>query len=645
MKILSVIPLKKGSPLRDLTYFTSLDIAPGHVVAVPIKSKKVLALVSRVSPLEQAKSGIKEMSFGLKKVSEDKGPSVFREEFMVAAQETARYFALNETALFAVLIPQIFLEEYDKLFKIKNVKLLHAEKRQTGVRAEKLLFQYPISERISIYKTLVRESFARGKSIFIVLPTEFDVIKFSSLLSKGIEQFTFTFGSNFGPKKNFKNFQSLVSSAHPALILGTAPFLSMPLAGIGTIILEHESSNAYRTIKKPHIDLRIFAEIFANKAGAKFILADDLLRFETIERVDQDHLHALHPLSYRIDFSGEIKIASRIRRLNNEKFRIFSQETLAEIESALGGKKNVFVFSLRKGLATATVCRDCGEMLLCGRCASPMVLYVSRQGEKRMFVCNRCEENYGAEKTCGRCGSWNLHTLGIGTDTVYEELREYFPRVKIFKLDKDSAKTSSGAKKIFKDFEKEKGAILLGTEMVFFYASGKVPLSVIASFDTLWSIPSFRMSEKVLNIAIKTAEFTTEKVIIETKNPEDVAVQSFRSGNLLHFIRGELEDRKRLGYPPFVRFIKITHLGDREEMQKARKFLEEAFEAYSPEIFSGFVAKLKGKYATNALIRMNPRDWSLPSLSVGSRIHEKLYQKLANLPPAFEVMVDPEDLL
>ena len=136
-----------------------------------------------------------------------------------------------------------------------------------------------------------------------------------------------------------------------------------------------------------------------------------------------------------------------------------------------------------------------------------------------------------------------------------------------------------------------------------------------------------------------------KKVIIQTKNEKDKALLAIKSANLLSFVREELEDRKNLGYPPYKRFIKITHLGDKDQTIKARKMLEENFKEYAPEIFSGFVARLQGKYATNALIKIDPKKWSLPEISASSSIDENLLNKLHSLQPTFEIYVDPEDLL
>ena len=647
MKIISVIPLKKGIPKGDLTYFTVLDISPGSIVSIPIKSKKTLALVVSSEELKDRKSNVKGMDFSLRKVTENKGSSVFLKEFMDTIFDTGKYFTQNKNNAVASLIPNIFLEEYDKIKNIsaKDGPWGNSLKARPSLKTEKLLFQYPFSDRVSVYKTLIRESFARGKSVFMVLPTEIDINNFAEQLSKGIEQFVFAVSSGMSPQKNLAIYEKIMASSHPVLILGTAPFLSIPKKDIGTIILEHENSNAYKTIRRPHLDLRVFTEIYASKINAKLIIADEMLRFETIGRKDMENLNPLYPLSFRIDFLGEIEISNKGQKEDGKKFQVLKSQSTEGIKSALKDKKSVFIFSLRKGLATETLCRDCGETVSCGKCGTPLVLYLSHRGKKRMFVCNRCGEEKSGDTACASCGSWNLVPLGIGTDTVQEEAKKLFPKIKIFKLDKESAKTGRGAQKIIKEFESNPGSILIGTEMAFFYLKNKIPLSIIASFDSLWSIPNFRMSEKIIQIVFSMIGNTSEKLIIQTKNEKDEVIRAIESENFLPFVRGELEERKKFGYPPFKRFIKITYLGDKEQTKKAKETLKEIFKEYSPEIFSGFVAQLKNKYVTNALLKIDPSKWSLPEISHNSSIDEILLDKLLYLPSNFEILVDPEDLL
>lgn len=653
MKIITVIPLKKKAHKGDLTYFSGLNISAGNIVSVPIRNKETLAIVTSCEDLIEAKSDVKGMDFNLKKVSKDKGSSIFLKDFIDTIFDSCRYFAQTRANAIASMIPNIFLEEYDKVAKIINNQKTNTPEDRSNLKAEKLLLQCGKEDRISTYKTLVRESFARDKSVFVILPTESDIDKFRDALSKGIDQFTIPIHGGLSEKKSLEAIEKIITSSHPVLIIGTPAYLSIPRKDIGTIILEHENSSVYRMQRKPYFDLRVFAELYASKICAKFVLADEILRYETIGRKDADNFNPLHPLSYRIDFGGEIMVenprASSENSFSDEKiipvFKIFSEQSASTISSALENKKNVFIFSLRKGLATVTSCKDCGEVFSCKSCGAPMVLYTSHHGKKRMFVCNRCEQSIEGDVSCVNCGSWNLVSLGIGTDTVKDEIEKLFPKIKIFKLDKESAKTAVGAKKIAREFEESSGSILVGTEMAFFYLKNKIPLSIIASFDSLWSVPSFKISEKIIQLIISLIGNTTDKLIIQTKNDNDATILAIKSSNLLSFVREELEDRKKLDYPPFKRFIKITHMGDKIAIAEARKTLEEIFRDYNPEIFSGFVEKLRDKYITNALIKISPEKWSLPELKTNSNIDENLLNKLLSLPATFEIFVDPEDLL
>jgi len=661
MKIVTVIPLEKGAFKTDLTYFTAKDIKNGSIVNIPIRNKKILGLVVFSEDVLSAKSGIKDMSFKLKKITEIKEHSIFRNEFLESALKLSSYFVSKKNNGVISLIPAIFREKYDQIEKFKDGPCLPAGRlgeidRPLEIKTEKLLLQAQLEDRISFYKTLIRGQFALKKSVFIVLPTEYDIEMFYQSLSKGIENFTFSMHGGVRPKKIIKNYEKIINSPHGVLILGTAQYLSIPRLDLGTIIVEHENSNVYKMFSRPHFDLRIFTELYATKIGAKFILGDTLLRYETIARKEIDNLSEVYPLSFRTNFDEEaIHIINPNPNKEEEtlpplggkasKFRIFSEKSIEEIEHSLKNKKNVFIFSLRKGLATYTICKDCNETINCEKCLAPVVLYLSRDGKKRMFVCNRCNTEKDSDTKCANCGGWNLMPLGIGTDTVFEEIRNKFPKTKIFKLDRESVKTNKEAEKIIKEFEKSSGSILIGTEMVFFYLKEKVDLSVVASFNSLWSIPNFKMSEKIIQLLLSIIGKTERKIIIQTKNKNDPALLAVKSENLLPFIREELEDRKNLGYPPYKTFIKITYLGDKDDSIEAKKSLREVFKEYTPEIFSGFIVKNKNQFVTNALLKLDPQKWSLPELSHGSSIDQNLFNLLSSLPPSYEVSVDPEDLL
>ncbi|MES2416201.1 MAG: hypothetical protein V4504_00650 [Patescibacteria group bacterium] len=646
MKIVTVIPLSKGIFKEELTYFTAKDISKGSIVKIPLRNKSILGVVISSEDASHTKSDIKKMSFNLRKISEVKENSIFLQEFLSAGIEVSDYFASSKSITLISLIPASFREEYDKISKFEKKDTLRSPEEIKNIKPEKLLLQTNRGDRLSYYKTLIRSSFAEKKSIFFILPTEQDVEIFYKELSHGVENFSFKAHGGMSAKKQLEAFKNIMETEHAVLIVASPQFLSIPRNDIKTIVLENESRSSYKMMARPFLDLRIFAELYAQKIEAKFILADTLLRFETLGR--REEFMDIAPLSFRLNFEGEIEMKDphqKIEGVQTPKFQMLSEENIDEIKETISRGENVFIFSLRKGLATITICKDCSTPVSCNHCSSPVVLYLSRDGKKRMFVCNKCKIQMDPEMKCSYCDSWNLTPLGIGTEGIEEEIKNKFPKTKIYKIDKESAKSNAGALKIIKDFEDSKGAILIGTEMAFHYMNEKVPLSIIASFDSLWSIPNFKMSEKILHIIFEIARLTIKKIIIQTKNEKDDVLKAVKNESLVSFVREELADRKSLDYPPYKRFIKVSYLGDKEEMPVAKKELSETFKEYSPELFSGFVSKIKNKYIIHALIKLPLEKWSLKEIYKDKILDKKLLARLSNLPPQFAINVDPEDLL
>lgn len=641
MNLLTIVPFAKGLPKGELSYFSMKEIPVLSTVLVSLRNRKTLGLVVESKSILDSKIEVKKAEFNLKKILEVKDQPIFSEAFLKSALRTAEYFVAKKSYTVDTLIPSIFKEEYDKV--AKWVPRVEAVATDPEVKPEKLLFQAKEEERISYYKTLIRGHFAKKQSVWIVVPSITHVEAFEAHLGRGIEQFTFVFSSDLADKKILEKTKNLLEMEHPVLIISTPQYLAIPRNDISTIILEHENG-AWRTATKPGLDLRYFVETLAQELQARLILADTILRFETLARKENENLGSVRNESFRLGFEGEVLLENKKTDRDGEQYKIFTTRTIGEIEKVLNSKKNVFVFSLRKGLGTMTICRDCGETLLCKNCQAPIVLYLSKDKIKRMYSCNKCGKEESTKEMCGHCGSWNLESYGIGTDSATAELENTFPKTPIYKLDKNSAKSASQAKKIVRDFENEKGAILVGTELALGYLNNEVETSVIASFDSLWSIPNFRMSEKIISIVFGITQKTNKLLLIQTKNTGDGALDAISKDNLLGFVRDELATREKLGYPPYKKFIKLTHVGENEDKEKVKEFLEEYFKEYNPLVYSAFIEKIKGKYITHTLLKVEPDVWSIDS-KIGKIKDLALYKKINALADTFEINIEPDDLL
>ncbi len=647
MKILTVLPLKKGLHRDGLTYFSAKEIPNGSIVRVPIRKQSMLALVIDSKDATGLKADIKESDFGMRKVLEVLGPSFFSRDFLASAEITAKYFACGTGEVLRTLTPETITENYEKLSTETSTQYI-GEKIK-NLKPEKLIFQSPAEDRMSFYKTFIRESFARSKSVFFILPSIAEIEAFALNLSPGIEKYCLTLHSSMPAKKILSNWNTALTETHGVVIFATAPFLSLPKTDIGAIVVEHENSNAYKNIQSPKIDFRNFAEIFAFQSGTKIIFADSMLSVETIERYRRGALGEVAPPSFRLDSQTEKRIVDMRPETKEDgskkKFKVISDELAAEIKNVVGSGGKMFLFALRKGFAPQTICRDCGSIVFCENCHAPMVLYGGEKKNEREFKCPKCNLKKDAALLCATCGSWNLAALGIGIERVAEDLENMVDKKKIFRLDRDQAKTKKETLKIINDFEKEKGAVLVGTEYALGFLTGSVESVAVVSFDSLFSIPDFRMNEKIIRLLCSLESFADKKILIQTRNPEEKVLEYFASGVMLAFYREEIESRQKFNYPPFSTFIKVAFRGSEKETEPAKAFMVEHFAPWEPSIFPSFRSKIDKKIITNMLIRLPRENWSIPELCGTGTIDTSLRERLLALPPSFKVEVDPENLL
>lgn len=661
MFIITVIPIQKGFHRENLSYFSPNDIPLGSIVSVPIRSKNIDGIVIDTENARDQKFDLKNADFQLKKVVDVKGPSPFSPAFFKACEKMKNYTVSNTGTIIKSLLPAIFLDN------LKNLTVSSAVIREGGkenatestdaeinnLKQEKLIFQALTPDRLSWYRTLIREAFAKKESIFICVPTHFDIEQLNNELTKGISQYVFSFHSDLSKKTLINTYNSCIEEMHPILIIGTGMFLSIPRKDIKTIILEHESSDSYKQFNRPFIDIRSFAEILSSIEKIKLIFGDTLLRPDTLYRHDTGELGEVSSPLFRLP-EAERQLVVDMREEVDEKgsktFTVLSNTTKKMISYATEHNESVLLFSVRKGLAGVTVCNDCGNTLLCPNCSTPVVLYGSKQRNatkivnSRIFMCNKCGHKETTETRCGECQSWNLTPLGVGTDRVYGEVKKLYPDAKIIQMDKETITTEKEAREAIILFYKNPGSILIGTEMMFYYLKTEVIHSAIISLDGLLSIPSFNITQKILHIMEKLHNITKRNLIIQTRNPDNMILEHIMSGNVLPLYREDLKERNQYGYPPFKRLIKITFAGTASETEKARTFIDKYLGGYEPQIFSAFVGKVKGQYITNTVIKIDPNLW--PLLGDDKKIiNEHLKDNLYRLSPSFSINVDPEDLL
>lgn len=626
MYLITVIPITRASAIDGLSYFSATRFSPGTIVTIPLRRKQVPAFVVRVSDVQKEKTALKTAKYELKKIKKGSERHIVTERFMRAAAQTARYFATTTGSVLNTIIPQAILDTPPNIsFK---------EPKTPAMLPEQYVIQADERERLAHYKSMIREAFAKKTSVFFLLPSTQDSESIVETLGRGIGDYTYVLHSGLTKKKIVELWKKAAAEKHPVLIIGTAQYLGIPRSDISTIIVEREASRAYKVNKRPFLDLRLFAQHVAKEIGAHIVLGDTFLRIETLKQFDEGTYTEKAPLKFRSMSTAETKVVNmKHNKEREEGFILVSDELKERISYTRENSEHLFVFTARRGLAPITVCGDCGATVSCEACGAPQVLHKGSRGN--IFLCHRCGHKRDPHMKCGNCGGWKLNTLGIGSQLLEEVISEDFPDMTIFRLDADTATTPKKARDIVKKYLETPGSILIGTEKALLYLDTEVEHTAIASMDTLFSVPDFRITERIFRLLIHIRSRTQQTMLLQTREPHHNVIDCALNGNLTDFYRNELKERKQFFYPPYATLIRITVEGRKDRVAKDTEQIIETFSAYEPYAFPVMLGLGSGKTATHILMKVPSSQW----------VDDELAQLLRSLPPSHTVMIDPESII
>ncbi|HVT74978.1 MAG TPA: hypothetical protein VHD69_00985 [Candidatus Paceibacterota bacterium] len=631
MRLIKAIPIARGIGADTLSYWSPADALPGTIIRVPLRKRTVGALVVSSEPAIESRSEIRSADFEIKKIGATEARGVVSPQFFKAIEESARYYAASVGSALFEAVPAAVLADYDKIPEAPEFK-------KRSKPRESYILQKSEDDRYGHYKSLIRERFARKESVFMMLPSVEDIKNACSYFEKGIERYTHTFHSGLSKGELLKRWKAALDADHPIVIVATGSFLSIPRPDVGLIIVEHESSRNYKARSRPFLDHRFLAERYARECGADLIFGDSCLRIETIWREDEgmgaDQLVDYAPLAMRsLSTARDTLVDMKRYKDPDHDVRVISDELLELIKKARAENSSIFIFAARKGLAPQTLCSDCESTLTCDRCSAPVVLHGS--DERRFFLCNRCGRKTDAHTRCKSCGSWRLRTLGIGAERIEADLMALLPDSKIVRLDKTSAPTPKKAADMAEKWYASPGSIMIGTELALGYLDRPIDYCAVGTLDALFSIPDFRINEKIFSIILKLRSIANKHFLLQTRNAEAPVLSQGAKGNIIDFYREEIESRKQFSFPPFSTFIKISYSGKKEDVLESMDKLKVALAGWEVDVFPAFIATIRNEYMMHALIKLSRREWP----------HRDLLDRLRSLPPSYAVNVDPESIL
>ncbi len=624
MKILTIIPIAKGIPRDELSYFSAKDVALGTLVTVPFGKRSIKGVVVDHHEVRDLKSSIKSSDFALRNVTTIHSETLPKSIF-TAAQNTARYYSQSIGMILKTIIPDQVFDYY----------LSHTiPEQQTNVRSDIQTIQIPYRERSAYYRTMIRENLGKNVSTMIIAPTVIQAEKIFAAMQLGIED-KIVIAHSKKTKKHIDNvITQVLDPEKPTVLIATAPFATLVRSDWDTVIIESSTSSSYRYEFNPIFDLRYFVEEIAKSYHARIIYADTLIattlrsRLASREIIDaRSTWHISKPEQFEV-------VDNKIK-----PFSLLNEKTKTLIQEAITRGSTTLLLTTRKGLAPITSCSDCGTIVTCPICQTPLVLHrkqvTNASTEGRIYMCHHCMHTTLPMDACNACGGWRLTALGVSTDSIAQELKTLFPKVISFISDGDSTTTITQVQKMITSWKETPGAILIATPMIIPYLD-QVDFGCIVSMDSLLSLPAYTTGENALHIALSFLEKVSVQAILQTRSFNHEVIQAINTENIFDFMKNELETRSVFGYPPQKVLLKVSREVTKDTAKEAASYLEKVFAPYDADLLMK-KSKLANTIIVQAIMKIEPLLWN--------DFNHDIHQVMQILGRDWKKEVDPESVL
>ena len=647
---------KTGQNSNTLTYSIPSDkiVEIGQAVQVPIRNKIVIGIVWDI---HNKKPDFK--TIPIKEIVNAKPLLSKKQLDLIKWMEKYYLCPLNKIlALFipkkilSLKIPRAKVKTDEKISRSRTKNLTSKQNEITCSIKESRLNKFLIhgvtgSGKTEIYTRLADHYLKQQKQVLILVPE-------ISLTPQTIEYFEKSLGikaevihSKISEGERHTNWQKIWQN-QAKLIIGSRSAIFAPFSNLELIIIDEEHELSYKQDQSPRYSChQIIEKMQEIEPAIKSVFGSATPSIETsIKFADQTFMLTERIGSARLPKIELVDLREEFKKQNHS---IFSERLKDELQKTLSQKHQAIIFLNRRGTASSIVCRDCGYSEKCPDCETPMTYHTKTFANS--MICHHCGKISKPPLKCPICRGVNIRFLGIGTQKIETDLKKEFPNARILRADKDTTSTKHGFENIYKKFRNHEADILIGTQMI---AKGlhlpKVDLVGVILADIGLNIPDFRTAERnfqlMTQVAGRAGRSEAEgKVIIQTYNPDHIALLCTQEQSYEKFFNYERAQRKILSNPPFSKLVKIIieDLSATKCKEKAQKIennlwqiLRENNLTENIEIncYPAYLSKLRGKYRYVLLLKIS-------SLNIAPHdILEKLPKEYI-MNPTIKIDIDP----
>ena len=489
-----------------------------------------------------------------------------------------------------------------------------------GGAAAALLYGVTGSGKTQVYLKLIEEMVRQGRGVIVMVPE-------ISLTPQTLQLFHARFGDRVAV---FHSALSVgqrmdewkrVRAAQATIVIGTRSAVFAPLEDVGLIVMDEEQEHTYKSESTPRFHARDVARFRAAEHGALLVMASATPSIESYTHASQGR-YSLYKLSGR--YGAAVMPSVETVDLKEQRERgetgAITQPLREAIRQTLDAGQQAVLLHNRRGYHTFISCRDCGHVLTCPNCSISMT-YHSANGR---MMCHYCGRSEPVARRCPVCGGEHVRFAGMGTQRVEDELRSWFPKARLLRLDADTTMGRCAFEEKLGRFAAGEYDLMLGTQMV---AKGldfpSVTLVGVVNADQALYNTDYRSYERAFALLTQVVGRAGRgsqpgRAIVQTETPDNELIQLAAQQDYERFYAQEVAARRMMIYPPYCDLCLVGITGEEED----------AVRAGAQRFFDLLRQGVEGEYADVKLVILGPTPAQVSKVS--NRYRYRLLMKCKN---------------
>ena len=461
-----------------------------------------------------------------------------------------------------------FIKELDRNVVSENAEETASESEESELTPEAyLLHGITGSGKTEVYIKMAEEVIRRGQDVIVLVPeialTYQTVARFSSYFQDSI----CILNSQLSKGEKYREFMK-AHDGETHIMIGPRSALFAPFQNLGLIIIDEEHDTSYKSEKTPKYHAREVAIERGRLEGAKVVLGSATPSIGSYYKAEKGE-YKLYSLTERVKGSTvpEVEVVDLREELRKGNRGILSKSLYEKLDAAFKRNEQAMLFINRRGVSSFVSCRSCGDVIKCPNCDVSLSLH----GRSQM-LCHYCGYKMMMPSSCPKCKSNMIGGYGIGTESLEEQVKKYFPDIRTLRMDKDTTSRKGSHGEIIRKFREGEADLLIGTQMIVkghdfprVTVVGNI-LADLSLFDG-----DYESSERTFDLLTQAAgragrDELPGQVVIQTYQPEHYAIDAAAKQDYKSFYDYEMSYRRLLHYPPVYELMCVCLSSENEAM-------------------------------------------------------------------------------